>query len=338
MTTQPTKRPRNYALDFTKGVLVLTMVFYHWLNYFIGPDFDYRYLRFLTPSFIFITGFVISHVYFSQGSGDVTRLSSRLLTRGLKLLLVLVALNVGRAAVTPALPSGNIATAPLSAFDVLSVLILGPSWSGPKVISFYILVPISYVLMLSALLALLHRWWRYVFHAVSVLFIVGIVLLLYLDDLRSPNLEYVTIGLLGAVAGFVPIERINGMVRHIYLVGLAYTFYLIAITIWNVPFGLLVIGVCLTVAGIYFVGLQEGGSRIRGHVILLGQYSLFGYVAQIAILQVLSASLRSVTFRNGVIVLSLVAAFALTMATVEAVDRLRTRWLFVDRAYRAAFA
>ena len=44
------------ALDFTKGALVLIMVLYHWLNYFYGPRGDvYRYLRFLTPSFIFIT-------------------------------------------------------------------------------------------------------------------------------------------------------------------------------------------------------------------------------------------------------------------------------------------
>src|SRR6185503_19333445 len=103
MAMPSANHPRNYALDFTKGALVLLMVFYHWLNYFIGPDFDYRYLRFLTPSFIFITGFVISHVYFSKNT-DVGRLSSRLFTRGLKLLLLLVVLNVGRAIVMQALP------------------------------------------------------------------------------------------------------------------------------------------------------------------------------------------------------------------------------------------
>lgn len=63
---QPDKQPtavrgsdvgRIPALDFTKGALVLTMVLYHWLNYFVGvTGYYYRYLHFLTPSFIFITG------------------------------------------------------------------------------------------------------------------------------------------------------------------------------------------------------------------------------------------------------------------------------------------
>ena len=60
------RRGRISALDFTKGALVLVMVLYHWLNYFVGPQGDfYRYLSFLPPSFICITGFLISHVYLS---------------------------------------------------------------------------------------------------------------------------------------------------------------------------------------------------------------------------------------------------------------------------------
>src|SRR5580704_5753793 len=63
------KAQRIPALDFTKGALVLIMVLYHWLNYFVGPQADiYRYLRFLTPSFIFITGFLVSGVYLSKYS------------------------------------------------------------------------------------------------------------------------------------------------------------------------------------------------------------------------------------------------------------------------------
>ena len=55
--------PRDTAIDFTKGALVLFMVLYHWLNYFLGPHGQYYdYLRFLTPSFIFITGFMISQI------------------------------------------------------------------------------------------------------------------------------------------------------------------------------------------------------------------------------------------------------------------------------------
>src|ERR1700761_1941077 len=77
------------AFDFTKGALVLFMVLYHWLNYFYGPYGKiYTYLRFLTPSFIFITGFLISHVHFAKYGAGSTKLSKRLFLRGLKLLAV----------------------------------------------------------------------------------------------------------------------------------------------------------------------------------------------------------------------------------------------------------
>src|SRR5262245_56150706 len=90
------------AIDFTKGMLVLIMVLYHWLNYFVstGGEF-YRYLRFLTPSFIFITGFVIANVYVvGYGIGD-PRVPRRLIQRGFKLLVLFVAINLIKAWLTP---------------------------------------------------------------------------------------------------------------------------------------------------------------------------------------------------------------------------------------------
>ena len=67
MSIDGVRTKRIWALDFTKGVLVLVMVLYHWLNYFIGSNgFFYRYLLFLPPSFICISGFLISRVYVSR--------------------------------------------------------------------------------------------------------------------------------------------------------------------------------------------------------------------------------------------------------------------------------
>ena len=90
------------VLDFTKGALVLTMVVYHWLNYFYSSQGDvYRYLRFLTPSFIFITGFLISNIYLSKYRSADSGLSKRLAQRGLKLIAVFVVLNLGRMLMFP---------------------------------------------------------------------------------------------------------------------------------------------------------------------------------------------------------------------------------------------
>src|ERR1700684_2664750 len=92
VTAGSPKSQRIPALDFTKGALVLLMVLYHWVNYFIGPQWAYyKYLRFLTPSFIFITGFMISSVYLSKYAAADPRLSKRLFSRGLKLMAIFLA-------------------------------------------------------------------------------------------------------------------------------------------------------------------------------------------------------------------------------------------------------
>src|SRR5215475_7529793 len=92
---RPGAAQRIAALDFTKGALVLIMVLYHWLNYFHGPYGDiYKYLRFLTPSFIFISGFLITNVHLSKYEITDSRLPKRLFRRGLKILAVFLALNV----------------------------------------------------------------------------------------------------------------------------------------------------------------------------------------------------------------------------------------------------
>ena len=106
-TASSPKAQRISALDFTKGALVLLMVLYHWINYFIGPQWEYyQYLRFLTPSFIFITGFMISNIYLSKYDAADPRLPKRLFTRGLKLMAIFLVLNVARTFVIPVLGTG----------------------------------------------------------------------------------------------------------------------------------------------------------------------------------------------------------------------------------------
>ena len=64
--------PRGDAVDFVKGVLVLLMVLYHWMNYFVSVEANlYRYFRFLTPSFILISGVLVSSVQIQIGRAHV---------------------------------------------------------------------------------------------------------------------------------------------------------------------------------------------------------------------------------------------------------------------------
>jgi hypothetical protein len=330
------KGQRIAALDFTKGVLVLFMVLYHWLNYFARPDLDYRYLRFLPPSFIFITGFLISHVHLT-GSGVDPRVSKRLLARAAKLLLVFIVLNVARATLLAALSSGNSANDRVTLASISTVFIVGPDVAD-KVISFYILIPISYLLMLSAGLLEWYKSFRLVFHVTTALLLFSIAAL-NVAGIESQNLEFVTIGMLGVLAGFVRIDVINRLAGRLYVLVLLYIGYVAAIAKWNTPFVLLVAGVSLTLLVIYRMGFGDVESDVpRRHVSLLGKYSLFGYVAQIAFLQAMSIGLRHIGLGQGMIAISFVLAFATTTISVELVHRMKARSIIVNRLYRAAFA
>ena len=330
---------RISALDFTKGALVLIMVFYHWINYFIGPQWHYYfYMRFLTPSFIFITGFMISHVYLSKYDAADGRLPKRLLVRGLKLMAIFIVLNVARALVLPILSTSSLAKHPLARENLGAVFVTGNLSATNKLVSFSILVPIAYLLMLCALLMIPYRSYKYTFHILCAFLLLSILVLAYMGT-QSNNLEFVTIGLLGALTGFMPLAAINNLVRHPFVLAFCYLCYLICITVWNVPFPLLIIGVCLNLMIIYRLGVRKDKpDQVHNMISLLGKYSLFGYISQIGILQILDAIFRHVDLRASILVITFLAAFYLTILSVQAVDRARRAAVTVDRLYKAVFA
>src|SRR6267143_6134007 len=126
MMATSTTTGRVPAIDFTKGALVLFMVLYHWLNYFISPQGDfYRYLRFVTPSFIFITGFLISSVYLSRYDTSDSRLVKRLLQRGMKIFGVFILLNVIISLLFRESYGGKVVFGQLSVTNMVAVYVTG---------------------------------------------------------------------------------------------------------------------------------------------------------------------------------------------------------------------
>ncbi|HWT66605.1 MAG TPA: acyltransferase family protein [Terracidiphilus sp.] len=335
-TANAAKPRRIAALDFTKGLLVLFMVFYHWANYFIGSEWPYyRYLRFLTPSFIFITGFMVSHIYLSKYDVAAPQLLKRLVVRGLKLVAIFLVLNLGRDCLLPLLTKGKADFSLLQPQNLQAIFISGESTSKP--VSFYILIPIALLLILSGILMIPQRRFKYSFHAFCLFLFVSLGAL-ELAGVKNQNLEIIAIGMLGVLAGFTRIETINRVVRHPYLLALAYLVYTIAIAIWNVPYPLEIVGTCLTVAIIYLLGTVDWKfSSIQDIVILLGKYSLFGYIAQIVILQILAAGFHRFVPKVAVLPTSFVAAFALTVMSIQLLDRARARASSVNWAYKAVF-
>lgn len=335
------KRPRISALDFTKGALVLIMVLYHWLNYFVSTEgFFYKYLRFLTPSFILITGFLIAHVYLASSQAVDAWVPRRLMQRGLKILAVFIALNAVRIFVIPDSRSGMMPSEPWTTNSLIAIFVTGNVLGGGdgKAAAFNILVPISYLLLVSAGLIFMCRFFKYTFQAVCLASLLCIFLL-RLNGIEYGSLELVSVGLLGVMFGYISVERINAFVEHPYLLVAVYLFYLGAVTVWDISYPLQVAGVCVNLMIFYLLGQGNGEpGRVRSHILLLGRYSLVGYIAQIVILQALFRGLRHFNMGALTLGISLGAAVSLTILAVVMLDYARGKVTAVDRFYKAVFA
>jgi hypothetical protein len=205
-----------------------------------------------------------------------------------------------------------------------------------RLVSFYVLLPISYVLILSAVMLLVFRGDKYIFYFATAAAMIGIVLLKVIGR-PSEDLELVSFGLVGICIGFIAIESINRQLRP-YVIVPAYLLYLAAITAWNTPYPLQLTGVLLTLLLIYWAGRKSGDREwLSRMIVLLGKYSLFGYIAQIAILRALRYCLESYT-STAVLIASLIGAAAMTVATVAIMDRARFKVPLVNRAYNAVFS
>jgi peptidoglycan/LPS O-acetylase OafA/YrhL len=337
---KPADVSRDTAIDFTKGALVLFMVIYHWLNYFLGPHGRYYdYLRFLTPSFIFITGFMISQIQLRRYESSGRNLSKRLFVRGLKLLIVFLVLNalvyatLSRVPVAPSLWWKSAPSLGLAAF------VTGGSRTpdGQKSVIFGILVAIAYLLIVSAAVVSTRKV-RYAFYSTLSL-LVAVVICIRFWNLENFYLDLLMVGVLGVVVGFASRDQLAVVTSHPYILSASYCLFLAAITIWGVPLPLEIASVILTTALLYTVGNRVAtAGTVWRRVILLGKYSLLGYIAQIAILQ----GLRRISWfsHHGVsaLVASLLLGALLTVAIVEAVDIARERSKIANELYRLVFA
>jgi peptidoglycan/LPS O-acetylase OafA/YrhL len=330
---------RLWELDFTKGFLVLVMVLYHWWDVFVSPFGPiFTYLRFLTPSFICISGFIVSGVYFSKYGANRGVMARRLVVRGLKLIGVFVALNLGRIAVSDLwlrLPIGRVDPRTL-----LGIWLTGNGIGAgsEKVAAFSILVPIGYLLLVLAPLVLAKRLGRKPIAVALAVCWVGVVAL-GLAGTYSDTLELLAIGLFGGVLGAIPTERIDRFVAKAWpATVVAYAAYTVAISYWGVPYILQVVGVPLSLLVIYALARLLRNWRPSNPVAFFGRYSLLGYIVQIAAIQVLA----NLWARRGLGIPGLAATFlAAAVGTYIAVwlaDRLRAASAFMDRLYRAVFA
>ena len=322
---------RIVALDFTKGALVLIMVLYHWLNYFvIGHDGIYKFLRFLPTSFTFITGFLISQVYLAKYEQGGLQVSKRLLLRGVKLLGIAAFLNLA-----PAMTRTNALHTRADGWSIDTFV--WAYFAGTHSVAFSVLVPIAYLLILSAGLLFISRHYRNIFHIICFV-LVGSAIVCDFSGVNSGYLQIISVGMLGVSVGHIPIDRINTFMKRPVTIFTMYCAYLIAITLWNDSYILQVAGVIASVAVFYWIGMQDADVLgIQRTTVLLGQYSLFAYIAQILILQLLRGSFHAFRVGKWGPPTAFFLCLACAIVSVEALDRSRSRLLAVNKLYNAVF-
>jgi hypothetical protein len=328
-------RPRIEALDMTKGVLVMAMVIYHSLNYSTDYTLGFKYLPFLPPSFILITGFLVGRLYFTSEAARDPKVYGRLLFRGFRLLVIFTLLNVltqlaGRQKAVPT-PQG------------LSYLL--DYWyeiyaiGGGHFAAFSILLPIAYLLLLAPLLILLYRA-----HPLLIV-LVAISLTVYCtiprqDEDFSVNLIFLSAGLIGVMTGRAPDSILDLLRRYWYAPVTAYVVYLVIFThlAGQSPFEQL-LNALLAVAAIFSLCAAIGVGTLFGRELLIvGRYSLLAYIVQIALLQALTRAVGRLAPFTATFYLQMMGVGLFMILMSEGFQWARRRAVWIDASYRFVFA
>ncbi len=324
---------RLAALDIGKGLFVLTMVFYHSLNYSSEYFLAFRYMSFLPPSFIFITGYLVIALYPARYAENRRKMYVRLISRGVRLILIFTLLNLcGLALVKRLHPLDVLAILRENSFDIF---VIG---SGRSAI-FEVLLPIGYFLVLSPVVLAVHAWGRWPLLFAACLGVAGTAAL-NRSGYSPGNLNLLMAGVLGAAAApFVSLGHLAGNRGRLLALGAGFVVYEIAALRWGHVFEVQLLGATLAV----FVALAAGQAVsaqawLVQRIIVLGQYSLLAYILQIAILQVILRIVgRPVPWSLPFHFWMVVTTVLMTLA-VEATVRLRRASPLSDRLYRAVFA
>ena len=331
---QVRERPRINALDMTKGALVVIMVIYHSFNYSTDYSLGFKYLPFLPPSFILISGFLISKLHCSPQAGLGRGVACRLFLRGLRLLLLFTLLNVAAQLVGRHPPNNG--TLGIDHFFSHWFEVYLPGQAG--IAAFSILLPISYLLLLAPSLILIHRWNRFALPAITL----ALITIAVSWDQRgqsSDNLTLLTAGMIGMILGRVPMDYLLRMGRYWFVASMVYVGYVFVGLIVGQPVLLQLLGACIALALIFSVSIRVGESGFsQQRLITLGKYSLVSYIFQIGVLQIFARFFGRLAPYSSSFFCQMLLVLLLMVLVVEIVEWARRKSKWIDTPYRAIFA
>ena len=338
MTVFPNPSSRFVALDLTKGVLVVCMIVYHGLNYSTQRHVGFMLLPFLPPSFILITGFLISHLYRPSAAAPGWRRTTRLLVRGIKLLALFTLLNVLAQLLVRERARGQMPDLATFWSNWFGTYVSGDG----RLAVFEVLLPIAYLLLLAPILL----WFDRCHRAYLPVLTVAVVATCALVDANVGlwmNAQMWSAGLVGMVLGRLSDKNLKSLGRYRMLLLFAYIAYVAIELVLHRNFGydyfLELLGAGLVLAIIYgfSVNLVPKGSVLK-RLDLLGRYSLVSYILQIGILQVFVRwQGRPEPTSPGFLTL-LFGTLLLTIAAVEMIEWSRRRSAGISLLYKAIFA
>lgn len=324
---------RNSALDSIKGVLVVVMVIYHAMNIFsTAGAAAFAPIRFVSGSFVFISGYIIAVFYERKYQSDAIQTSKRLWIRGLKLLVIFNALNL----MINVTGIGNPEKVQLGLQQYANNLLRVHGPGDTRHASFQILLPIAYVLLASPFFLLVRKFaWFFLVVSLVTAFCLSIW------GIETINSQFVVIGAVGLSVGIV----VNSSKWVLFLRNrFAILGLLIVCGYLMESFGAnsmtYAIGTMAIIKLIYdFNSTIVSNNWVSRSVALLGQYSLVCYIAQIGFLQGLSWLLGRQKWELGYEVLAIVVVTNLVLLVAcVALTFFRERYLAVASSYRLIFS
>jgi len=325
---------RDYAYDFTKGFLVQVMIAFHSIQYFVGlHQIELNYLDFVTGGFVLLAGAAVTRFYLQKYDQQPALMLRRLLIRGAKLVLLFALLNTCVHAFIKKNYNG-VEFGVRHFFDhAFEVFIPG----SKQLSCFEILLPIGYTLMLAGVLVSALR---------STVGRVALIVTLFALSciwVAAPfNVRFTAIGLSGVLIGYLRNVDLIPRTRRIAVAALLVLVagYALSITwleqdnLW-----LYFIGVASVVQ---FVSLSAEDlnfdTRLVKAIVLFGRYSLFSYLFQILLLQLLLRILGTELLGKSEAILPMLATNGALYVVVVALESLRARHKFVNGSYRLVFA
>jgi hypothetical protein len=324
-----TATPRISVIDSVKGICVIAMVIYHTFNYSAWKTVPGQYMAFVPPSFILITGFLITNIYTARYSSSDRKLYRRLILRGLKLLSIFTVLNLGAFMLSD--NQGFAKTGLLE--EVRSIYIFG----GRPGTAFEILLPISYLLVASPLFLEFHFVSRMILPLIAAILFVACTVM-EASGFTWNIANMFVVGLVGMAAGQTSLRTWEAAGKNLVIACAIYAMYWILRGLFGQIYPMQVFVTCATVFLLFALGIRvfTTGKAVQ-EVNRLGRYSLIAYIAQIAVLQILdrtamldAASPVSVSLMGLCTLLS-------TWVVIFAIEAARRRIKWTDQIYRALF-